>query len=160
MPENRTITEAEIQICYGADWYFLWLFCCRPAGYDAVISPQGGSFDRRCEMEDRRTMSLELQGGERRQILLERGSTVLLLGGSIKLGLPPAWLAEHVLGRDQLLRAEEAWVAEEGGWIELAAQASCRLVIIPPEGVSLWRQVGRCLENLFGQSVPAVPGGK
>lgn len=111
-------------------------------------------------MEDRRTMSLELEGGERRQVLLEGGSTVLLLGGGAKLCLAKAWLAEQVLGSEVLLQGEEAWVAEADGWIELAAQGTCRLVIIPPEGITLWRQVGRCLEALFGPSAPAMHGGK
>lgn len=105
-------------------------------------------------MEDRRTMNLNLQQDESRQLLLEAGSTLLVLGGRLGLRQPAAWLAEQVVSREVLLEAEEAWVAEEGGWVDLVARKSTQVVIIPPDGIALWRRVGRCLEALIGLGRP------
>lgn len=107
-------------------------------------------------MDDRRTINMALAQGERRQVLLEAGSTVLVLAGRVVLGEPMAWLAEHALTPECRLEAEQAWVAERGGWVDLAAIATARIIVLPPDAVSIWRQVGRCLETLFG----AAPTGK
>lgn len=106
-------------------------------------------------MDDRRTINMALAQGERRQVLLEAGSTVLVLAGRIALGEPMAWLAEHALTHQCRLDAEQAWVAERGGWVDLAALATARIIVLPPDAVSIWRQIGRCLEALFG---PAPTG--
>lgn len=106
-------------------------------------------------MDDRRTISMALLQGERRQVLLEAGSTVLVLAGRLGLREPMDWLAEHAVSRECGLEAEQAWVAERGGWVDLAALATVQVVILPPESVSFWRQVGRCLDSLIG----AVPNG-
>lgn len=107
-------------------------------------------------MEDRRTMSLALQQGETRQLLLEAGCTVLVVAGRLRLRQPAAWLAEHLLRGEQVVTAEQAWLAEAGGWVDLEALESTRLVVMPAEGIALWRQVGRCLESLFGTLAPIV----
>ncbi len=106
-------------------------------------------------MDDRRTINMALQQGERRQVLLEAGSTVLVLAGRLGLREPMDWLAEHAVSRECGLEAEQAWVAERGGWVDLAALATVQVVILPPESVSFWWQVGRCLDSLIG----AVPNG-
>lgn len=109
-------------------------------------------------MDDRRTISMALAQGERRQLLLEAGSTVLVLAGRLTLREPLAWLAEQAVAGEYRLEAEEAWVAGHGGWVDLAALAGTRLVVLPAESVSLWRQVGRCLEALLGGAPPARLG--
>ena len=91
-------------------------------------------------MDDRRTISMALAQGERRQVLLEAGSTVLVLAGRVALREPLAWLAEQVVASECRLEAEQAWVAERGGWVDLAALAGVRLVVLPAESVSLWRR--------------------
>lgn len=101
-------------------------------------------------MDDRRTISLALQKGERRQILLEAGTTVLVLGGRIVLHAPLAWLAENTVAGETVLGAEEAWVAECAGCIELEAKAAVRAVVLPPDSVSFWQHIGQCLESIFG----------
>lgn len=103
-------------------------------------------------MDDRRTISLALQQGERRQILLEAGTTVLVLAGRIVLHAPLAWLAENTVARETVLGAEEAWVADCAGWIDLEAKAVVRAVVLPPDSVSFWQQIGHCLESIFGSA--------
>lgn len=100
-------------------------------------------------MEDRRTMSLALQPGESRQLLLEAGCTVLVLEGKLRLRSPAAWLAEQVLIAERTVVAESAWCAEVDGWLEMSALEASRLVVLGADSLSLWRQVGRCLEALF-----------
>ncbi|RIX49444.1 MAG: hypothetical protein D3M94_00050 [Rhodocyclales bacterium GT-UBC] len=106
-------------------------------------------------MEDRRTINLMMQQGEARQLLLETGSTLLVLGGRLELHLPSAWLAEQMVSRTVRLEAEQAWVAESGGWVDLLAAHTSQVVVIPPDGVALWRRVGRCLEALIRLGRPA-----
>ena len=101
-------------------------------------------------MEDSRVMNQILGSGESRQILLEAGSTVLVLDGQLVLRRPLLWLAENVVAPEEFLAAEQAWVAEAGGWVTLQAQGGVKLVVIPPNGVSFWQEVGRCLQKLFG----------
>ena len=101
-------------------------------------------------MDDRRTINMTLAQGERRQVLLEAGSTVLVLDGRLALREPMLWLAEQAMIRERELAPEQAWLADRGGWVDLAAVATVRLIILPPESVLFWRQVGRCLDTLFG----------
>jgi len=103
-------------------------------------------------MDDRRTISLALQQGERRQILLETGTTVLVLAGRAVVHAPLAWLAENTIARETVLDAEAAWVADCAGWICLEAKGTIRVVVLPPDSVSFWRQIGQCLESVFGDA--------
>ncbi|MBI2278419.1 MAG: hypothetical protein HYU74_13815 [Dechloromonas sp.] len=100
-------------------------------------------------MEYRRTMSLVMPGGARQQVLVEAGSTVLVVAGALALRAPLQWLAGNMLVRAVMLGAEEIWVADTSGWVELVARGSTRAVIIPADSLSLWRQVGSCLQSLF-----------
>lgn len=100
-------------------------------------------------MEDRRTMNLTMPGGARQQVLVEAGSTVLVVAGAVTLRAPLQWLAGNMLARELMLGAEEIWVADTSGWVELVARDSSRAVIIPADSLSLWRQVGSCLQSLF-----------
>lgn len=110
------------------------------------------------------TMRLALQQGETCKVVLEAGSTVLLLSGRAQLRMPPAWMAETTVHRACLLFAEEAWVAESSGSLDLLAIEELVAVILPAHGVSFWRRVGRCLERVFAgaSSASAAPsaGGK
>ena len=109
-------------------------------------------------MDDRRTINMAMAQGERRQVLLEKGSTVLVLAGRVALREPMVWLAEHAVANECRLEAEQAWVAESGGWVDLAALATARIIVLPPDAVSIWRQVGRCLETLLGAAPKVHPG--
>lgn len=103
-------------------------------------------------MEDRRTMSLALGAGQSQKILVEAGSTVLVVAGRVVLRGTLLWLAENMVVSEQVCETEQAWVAETTGWVEIAAQCSTQIVVIPPDAVSLWSRVGRCLEAIFGAS--------
>jgi len=108
-------------------------------------------------MEDRRTISLALQQGERKQILLETGTTLVVAAGHIVLRLPMLWLAENTVARETVLKAEEAWVAEHSGWIDLEARSTVRLAILPHDSVPFWRLIGRSLGTIFGANQTAEP---
>ena len=101
-------------------------------------------------MECRQMISLALGQGETRQMLVEAKTMVLVTKGSIALRTPLMSLAETVVAQALVLEAEQLSLIERGGWINLHALSATGVVLIPPEGVALWRQVGRCLEALFG----------
>lgn len=101
-------------------------------------------------MDDRRTMSLALAQGEQRQLLLEEESTLLVVSGRLGVSSPPLWLAESMLSPRLVVEPEAAWSAEQSGWVELHGLQATQLVVIPPGAISLWRNVGRCLEALIG----------
>lgn len=111
-------------------------------------------------MEDRPVMNLALSSGETRQILLEAGSTVLVLAGQLAVRRPMLWLAENMVAPEVFLGAEQAWVVETGGWTDLQAKGCATVIIVPPDGVSLWRQVGRCLDALFGMGKEMTPASR
>ena len=74
---------------------------------------------------------------------------VLVTEGSIALRPPLLWLAETMVAQETELLPERPWVIEQGGWVALRAISGAGIVLIPPEGVALWRQVGRCLDAFF-----------
>lgn len=104
-------------------------------------------------MDDRRTISLALGPGERRQMLVEAGSTVLVVSGRISLRQPACWLAETSHLPDSRLVPEQVQVIESGGWIELQAAEGGQVVLIPPDMLSLWRKVGRCLDAMLSSKL-------
>lgn len=109
-------------------------------------------------MEDRRTMSLAMPSGARQRVLVEAGSTVLVVAGAVTLRSPLQWLAGNMLAREQMLGAEEVWVADASGWVELVASGASQAVIIPADSLSLWRQVGFRLQSLFSVAQEAGIG--
>lgn len=100
-------------------------------------------------MEDRRTLNLAVGAGERRQLLLEAGSMVLVTSGEVSVGQTVDWLNGQAVRVAQRLVSEEVWVAEAGGWIEILGSRAAQLAIIPPDRISFWRQVGGCLDAWF-----------
>lgn len=106
-------------------------------------------------MEDRRTMTLALQRGESRQLMLAAGCTLLVLEGRLRVRSPAAWLAGQVLIDERTVVAETTWRAEDEGWLEVSALAASRLVVLGADSIPLWRQVGRCLEALLGRESAA-----
>lgn len=100
-------------------------------------------------MDCRQTMKFTLVPGETRQVLVEAKTLVLLTEGRIALRAPLLWLAETMVAQETELMSERPWVIEQGGWVALRAISNSGIVLIPPEGVALWRQVGRCLDAFF-----------
>jgi hypothetical protein len=101
-------------------------------------------------MEDLRMVRLALGKGESRRVLVEAGTTVLLVAGDLALRGPLVWLAENIVASEQRLRPEQSQVIETGGWIDLTAVQAAELVVLPPEEVQVWQKVARCFESLLG----------
>lgn len=101
-------------------------------------------------MEDRRTLYLAVGTGERRQLLLEAGSMVLVTAGEVSVGQTVDWLSGQAVRVAQRLVSEDVWVAEAAGWIEIVASRAAQLAIIPPDRISFWRQVGGYLDAWLG----------
>ncbi len=101
-------------------------------------------------MEGRQMMRLALGKGEARRVLVEAGTTVLLLEGSASVLGPLQWLAESPVAPEQRLEVEQALPLEGGGWIDLTATEAAELLVLPPQGLQVWRRVVRGLERLVG----------
>jgi hypothetical protein len=101
-------------------------------------------------MEDRRMMRLALGKGESRRVLVEAGTTVLLVAGDLALRGPLVWLAETTLAPEQRLVSEQALTLESGGWIDLKAVEATELLVLPPDGARVWQRVVRGVERLLG----------
>ena len=108
-------------------------------------------------MQDRQMMRLALGKGDARRVLVEAGTTVLVLQGSASVRGPLQWLAENVVGAEQRLGAEQTFVIESGGWIDLMAVESMELLVLPPDGVQVWQRVVRCCERLLGHEGSKKP---
>lgn len=102
------------------------------------------------EMEDRRTLYLVVGTGERRQLLLDAGSMVLVTAGEVSVGQTVDWLNGQPVRVAQRLVSEEVWVADAGGWIDIVGSRAAQLAIIPPDSISFWRKVGGCLDAWLG----------
>ena len=111
-------------------------------------------------MDDRRVMSMALSQGETRQLLLVAGSMVLVIGGPIKLRFPFEWLGETMVASEVILSAEQVQIIEKEEWVSVQAPNGGQMVVIPPDGFSLWRQVGRCLETFFGNRQKTAAEGR
>jgi hypothetical protein len=101
-------------------------------------------------MEDRRMMRLAFGKGDTRRVLVEAGTTVLVLQGSASVRGPLQWLAETPVAPEQRLGVEQALTLEGGGWIDLMATEAAELLMLPPQGLQVWQRVVRRLERLVG----------
>ncbi len=100
-------------------------------------------------MKDRQMMHLALGKGEARRVLMEAGTTVLVLEGSASVRGPLQWLAETPVAPEQRLGAEQALTLEGGGWIDLIAVEGAELLVLAPDGIRVWQRVVRGLERLM-----------
>lgn len=90
-------------------------------------------------------MTISLVAGERRQLLLDPGSTLFVSAGRAVVSSPFGWLAEQMHQRSALLDAEAVMLVESGGWIEVEGQQACQLVLIPPTTSGLGASLKRYL---------------
>ena len=72
-------------------------------------------------MKDRQMMGLALGKDDARRVLVEAGTTVLVLEGALTVRGPLQWLAETPVAPEQRLVSEQALMLESGGWIDLMA---------------------------------------
>lgn len=101
-------------------------------------------------MQDRQLTMLTLARGETRRVLVEAGTTVLVVSGCLVLRGPLQWLAETIQAPEQHLGPEQALELASGGWVDLLAGKGAQVVLLPRARQKLWRQVARCLERLLG----------
>ena len=101
-------------------------------------------------MKDRQMMRLALGKGEARRVLMEAGTTVLVLEGSASVRGPLQWLAETSVAAEQRLGSEQVLTLESGGWIDLIAVEGAELLVLPPQGLQVWQRVARGVERLIG----------
>ena len=101
-------------------------------------------------MKGRQMMRLALGKGEARRLLVEAGTTVLVLEGRVIVHGPLQWLAETPVAPEQRLVSEQALMLESGGWIDLMAGEAAELLVLLPNGVQVWQRVVRGLESLKG----------
>ena len=101
-------------------------------------------------MKDRQMMRLALGKGEARRVLVEAGTTVLVLEGRVSVRGPLQWLAETPVALEQRLGSEQALTLEGGGWIDLMASEAAELLVLPTQGLQVWRRVARGVERLMG----------
>mgnify|MGYP001334050992 FL=1 len=108
-------------------------------------------------MKDRQMMRLALGKGEARRVLVEAGTTVLVLEGSASVRGPLQWLAETPVAAEQRLGSEQALTLEGGGWINLAATDVAEILVLPPQGFQVWQRVVLGLERLVGHESRKKP---
>lgn len=101
-------------------------------------------------MKDRQMMRLALGKGDARRVLVEAGTTVLVLQGSASVRGPLQWLAETPVAAEQRLGSEQVLTLESGGWIDLTATEAAELLMLPPQGLQVWQRVARGVERLMG----------
>ena len=97
-------------------------------------------------------MTINLVAGERRQLLLDPGSTLFVASGQVLVTSPFGWLAERVHQTRTVVDAEDHIMVESGGWVELSGLSATQVIVIPSETVSLWSRIGRSLEKLLATS--------
>jgi hypothetical protein len=102
------------------------------------------------KMPDRELTMLTLARGETRRVLVEAGTVVLVISGSLVLRGPLQWLAETIVAPEQRLGPEQGLALASGGWVDLLAGDGVQVVLLPRARQKLWRQVARCLESLLG----------
>ncbi len=102
------------------------------------------------------SLTLQLDRGQRQDLLTERGTQLVLISGQVTLYLGLVWLAEQSLAPRQTLTPEASHTLADGGWITLCADQPSQLIILPPQrmlnalGDTLTRWMSRYLD-------PAAP---
>ena len=90
-------------------------------------------------------LPLSLVGGQVQRVLVEAGSSVVVVDGALTVRFPFAWLAERCMAQQLQVTAEQVYRFDEGGWVELVAHAAVEVVILPPEGRRRWQRLLRIL---------------
>lgn len=98
-------------------------------------------------MENRRTLEVQLNAGEHRELLLDAGSMLITLTGDLAVRPPCQWLAEQVVTEMVQLTSECVWIADNGGWFEVNARSWAQFIVIPQDRIPVWHQVSQCLSR-------------
>lgn len=102
-------------------------------------------------MRNSPTQLIELDIDERQDCLLEAGTRIVVLEGSIRLYQGLVWLAAQCVLPRQSLYADQSWQAERGGWITLCADCPCSLLILSPEP-GILRKASQHLQRWLNES--------
>jgi len=101
-------------------------------------------------MRDRQMTMLTLARGETRRVLIEAGTMVLVISGSLVLRGPLEWLAETMVAQEQRLGQEQMLALRTGGWIDLLTGDGAQVLLLAGERRKFWRSLAVCLERLLG----------
>lgn len=102
--------------------------------------------DRRAEAP----LVLSLAKGKGQRLLVEEGTSLVVMSGALRLCYPFAWLAERVVAPSVDLTANASFRLDAGGWIELRADADTELLLLPPEGGRLLQWLRRLVDGGLG----------
>lgn len=93
------------------------------------------------------TLNIQIERGERYDLLVEHGTGVFLLSGKITLHFGFAWLAEQAVASKQVLNTEQSLKIEVDGWITFVAHEDSNLFIFTPQGMlaRVGKHLGRWL---------------
>lgn len=91
-------------------------------------------------------LALSLVRGQVQRVLVEAGSSVIVLEGALTLRFPFAWLAEHAVAPVLALGESEALSLSSGGWIDLHAADGAEVLILAPASQPLWQRLRRLVE--------------
>jgi len=97
---------------------------------------------------------LQLVAGQVQRVLVEAGSTIVVMQGVLTIRFPFAWLAENVVARELSVCAEAVHCLEQGGWIDLMAEGGVEAVVLPPDGTGRWAHLTQRLSTLLHRSLP------
>lgn len=96
-----------------------------------------------------REATVHLQGGESLCVHLKAGTTIVSTAGRLELTGSPRWLGGEVFPARTTLAEGEAWLAEENGWLTVAAaQYGSSVSIFHINAPSRWSHVLRWLHGL------------
>src|SRR5574343_254549 len=98
------------------------------------------------------SLTLQLDRGQRQDLLTERGTQLALISGQVTLHLGLVWLAEQSLAPRQPLIPETSHTLTDGGWITLSADQPSQLIILPPN--STLAAMGNRLKGWLGRIAP------
>lgn len=111
-------------------------------------------------MQERQLTMLTLARGETRRVLMEAGTMVLVVSGSLVMRGPLEWLAETISAPEQHLNQEQRLELATGGWVDLLAGDGAQVVLLARARQKLWRQMAHCLERWLGRGAEASASGR
>lgn len=95
------------------------------------------------------TQALQLRSGQTQWLRLDRGNTVQVIRGKVRV-LRHVWLGEALHKQGSTLSCGEITSVSEGAWIELQAVESSYMLIRPAESAgSAWPRCLQFLRRIF-----------
>lgn len=103
-------------------------------------------------MQVPKELVFEMAAGQRQVLALRRGQRLQLLAGMVELASAPAILPGMLPWPVcvERLSAEEGWLAEEGGYVEIVCCQQARLLCLPPP-IGFWHRLKMGWAAFWGQ---------